>query len=78
MQTPFSILSVLTVGENALNISYLSLEHQKMYWGNACAEYWVTENGFLKKKNNNLDGSLPMMNEPLTVVKNKKENPRYN
>lgn len=43
MQTPFSILSVLTVGENALNISYLSLEHQKMYWGNACAEYWVTE-----------------------------------
>lgn len=21
-----------------------------MYWGNACAEYWVTENGFLKKK----------------------------
>lgn len=50
MQTPFSILSVLTVGENALNISYLSLEHQKMYWGNACAEYWVTENGFLKKK----------------------------
>lgn len=62
MQTPFSILSVLTVGENALNISYLSLEHQKMYWGNACAEYWVTENGFLKKKKQQL-GRVPTYDE---------------